>query len=41
MTTFQFPLEKALDWRRAQLGLAEVRLQRQLAALAGLDRARV
>jgi hypothetical protein len=41
MTTFQFPLQKALDWRRAQLGLAEVRLQRQRAALAGLDRARV
>jgi hypothetical protein len=41
MTTFRFPLQKALDWRRMQLGVAEARLQQQLAALAGLDRARV
>jgi flagellar export protein FliJ len=40
MKSFQFPLQKALDWRRTQLELAEVRLQRQLAALAELDRAR-
>jgi hypothetical protein len=40
MKTFHFPLEKALDWRRSQLGLAEVRVQQQLAALAGLDRER-
>jgi len=40
MKTFQFPLEKALDWRRSQLGLAEARVRQQAAALAGLDRAR-
>jgi hypothetical protein len=41
MKSFQFPLDKALHWRRTQLELAEVRLQQQLAVLAGLDRARV
>jgi hypothetical protein len=41
MMSFQFPLQKALDWRRTQLGLAEAGLQQQLAALAELDRARV
>ena len=41
MTSFQFPLQKALDWRRTQLGLAEAQLQRQLAALADLDRERL
>jgi hypothetical protein len=40
MKSFQFPLQKALDWRRTELGLAEARLQQQLAALAELDRAR-
>ena len=40
MTTFQFPLQKALDWRRTQLTLAEARVQQQLAALAAIDRAR-
>jgi hypothetical protein len=38
--SFRFRLQKALDWRRAQLQLAEARLQGQLAALAELDRAR-
>ena len=37
MTTFQFPLQKALDWRRTQLTLAEARVQQQLAALAAID----
>jgi hypothetical protein len=41
MKSFQFPLEKALHWRRTQLELAEARLGQQLAVLADLDRARV
>jgi hypothetical protein len=40
MKSFRFPLERALDWRRTELQLAEARLQQQLAALAGLDRDR-
>ena len=40
MKTFQFPLEKALDWRRVQLELEEARYKQELAALAGLDRQR-
>jgi hypothetical protein len=40
MKAFQFPLQKALDWRRTQLELAEARVQQQLAALAELDRTR-
>jgi hypothetical protein len=41
MTAFRFPLQKALDWRRTQLELAEARLREQLAALAAIDRARL
>jgi hypothetical protein len=40
MKTFQFPLEKALDWRRVQLELEEARYKQQVASLAGLDRRR-
>src|ERR1035438_7498058 len=40
MKAFQFPLEKALDWRRIQLELEEVRYKQQVASLAGLDRQR-
>jgi hypothetical protein len=40
MKAFQFPLEKALDWRRVQLELEEARYKQQVAALAGLDRQR-
>ncbi len=40
MKAFQFPLEKALDWRRTQLELEEVRYKQQVAALAALDRER-
>jgi hypothetical protein len=40
MNTFQFPLQRALDWRRTQLKLAEARVEQQLAALAGIDQAR-
>jgi uncharacterized sporulation protein YeaH/YhbH (DUF444 family) len=40
MKTFRFPLEKALDWRRIQLELEEVRYKQQVGALAGLDRQR-
>ena len=39
MTTFQFPLQKALDWRRTQLKLAEGRVEQQLAALAAIGQA--
>jgi len=40
MTTFQFRLQRALDWRRAQLALAEARVEQQVAALAAIDQAR-
>src|SRR5438874_12975815 len=40
MTSFQFPLQKALDWRRTQLDLEEARYKQQAAALAELDRVR-
>jgi flagellar export protein FliJ len=39
MTTFQFRLQRVLDWRLTQLGLAEARVEQQLAALAGIDKA--
>jgi hypothetical protein len=39
MTTFRFPLQKVLDWRLAQLELEESRFQRQMAALAAIERA--
>jgi flagellar export protein FliJ len=39
MTTFRFPLQKVLDWRRTQLELAEASFQQQIAALAAIDRA--
>lgn len=40
MNSFRFPLQRALEWRRTQLELAEVQLQQQLAALAELERTR-
>src|ERR1035441_5409023 len=40
MKAFQFPLEKALDWRRVQLELEEARYKQQVASLSGLDRQR-
>jgi uncharacterized sporulation protein YeaH/YhbH (DUF444 family) len=40
MKSFRFPLEKALDWRRIQLELEEVRYKQQAGELAGLDRQR-
>ena len=40
MKTFQFPLAKALDWRRIQLELEEARYKQQIASLAGLDQQR-
>src|ERR1017187_2897771 len=40
MKAFQFPLDKALDWRRVQLELEEARYKQQVDALAGLDRQR-
>jgi hypothetical protein len=38
--SFLFPLEKALQWRHAQLEIEEARYKRELAALADLDRHR-
>jgi len=40
MRTFQFRLERVLDWRRLELESEEARFQRQAAVLAELDRAR-
>jgi flagellar export protein FliJ len=40
MTSFRFPLERVLDWRRTELELAEARFKRQAGALAELDRQR-
>jgi hypothetical protein len=40
VTTFQFRLQKVLEWRRTQLGLEEAQYRRQVAALAELDRQR-
>jgi hypothetical protein len=40
MKSFAFPLEKALDWRRLQLELEEVRYKQQIGTIAGLDRER-
>jgi len=37
MTSFRFPLEKVLAWRRTQLELEELQYRRQLASLAALD----
>jgi len=37
---FQFPLERALDWRRTQLELAEAQVRQQVAALAAIDQDR-
>jgi hypothetical protein len=40
MKSFQFPLAKALEWRRVQLELEEARYKQLLSDLAGLDRRR-
>lgn len=40
MKAFQFPLQRALEWRQTQLELAEARVQQQLAQLAAIDEAR-
>jgi len=38
MTSFRFPLQRVLDWRQAELELAEARFKKQAAALAELER---
>lgn len=38
MTSFRFPLERVLEWRRTELELADARFKQQAAALAELDR---
>ena len=40
MTSFRFPLQKVLDWRRTQLELEEISFKQQLMAVADLDRTR-
>jgi len=40
MRSFDFPLQKVLDWRRTQLDLSEAHFRQAAAALAELDRAR-
>src|SRR5206468_7250184 len=40
MTSFAFPLQKVLEWRRTQLELEEAQLRRQTAALVAIDRTR-
>jgi hypothetical protein len=40
MKSFDFPLEKALEWRRTQLEQAESRFKQQAAVLAEIDRER-
>jgi hypothetical protein len=40
MTSFRFPLQRVLDWRKTQLELEEVRFKQQLMAVAELDRIR-
>jgi flagellar export protein FliJ len=40
MKSFQFPLDKALDWRRTELRMAEARVEQQLTALTSIDQAR-
>ena len=39
MTSFRFPLQKILDWRRTQLDVEEVQYRQQAAAMAALDSA--
>ena len=40
MTSFRFPLERVLAWRRTQLEMAEMLLRRKRDAVAEVDRAR-
>lgn len=40
MKAFRFPLEKALEWRRRQLELEELKFKQMSAALQELDRQR-
>ena len=40
MTSFRFPLEKVLSWRRTQLEIEQARYGQKVAAVAALDHAR-
>jgi hypothetical protein len=40
MTSFRFPLEKVLSWRRTQLEVEQARYRQKTAAVAALDHAR-
>jgi hypothetical protein len=40
MSSFRFPLQKALEWRQTQLELEEQKFRQQTAGLADLDRVR-
>ena len=39
MNAFRFPLQKALEWRRSQLDLAELKFQQLTAAVAAVNKA--
>src|SRR5262245_24785694 len=40
MTSFHFPLERVLQWRRTHLELEEVQYRRRMSELVALDRQR-
>jgi hypothetical protein len=40
MTSFRFPLEKVLSWRRTQLEIEQARYRQKVAAVSALDHAR-
>jgi flagellar export protein FliJ len=40
MTGFAFTLQKVLDWRRAQLGIEEIRFRQQASEIANIGRQR-
>ncbi len=39
MNAFRFPLQKALEWRRSELELAELKFQQLTAAVSAVDKA--
>ena len=39
MNAFRFPLQKALEWRRSEVDLAELKFQQLTAAVAAVDKA--
>ncbi len=41
MSGFTFRLQKVLDWRRAQLGMEEIKFRQQATEIAAIDRQRI